>query len=560
MAITGTFAADFGSFYDAVQRAQVSLKGFESDSTKVSQSLSRMADAFSGRKILEDGAQLNRLFATTADIALLTDKELRQVGETANEAVEKMNRLGIEVPQNLQRLASETQKTRTTTEGLHTSMSRFDGILGALGLNISSEIRAFGEMSTAMGSTIGQLGLLATAGIAAGAAIGAYGLTRAFLSLIGVSKQLDDAVAKNASSLLGLGNVTKEAAGAQQDVLAKASAIAGHEIASLTEAMKINEEWVRKHNLAVVTSKAVIGEWKDQIARVKKDGEFEQLTTDIKSHAFEMDVLQTRYKLSAGALELVIADMKAAEDETKRLNEDVQGLFKAWAEGDKVMEEFRIKTHKVAMDSFREEATERKRSLDEMNKSVLEGLKSTQAIQQQNTDFVRKQTMSETDFKILKIREWEAETIAAFRGTEQQLNVFTQAVRERAQQQVDALSKVAEIVTLIGGGSTSLVRPDTQSRIHSGLVGGTGGFSLGPAFSLAGRASGGPVSAGQTYLVGERGPEVLHMGAPGFVGANASGVSVTNHFHIVDTEANIARRVSAQITQSIKSATKWGVT
>lgn len=37
-----------------------------------------------------------------------------------------------------------------------------------------------------------------------------------------------------------------------------------------------------------------------------------------------------------------------------------------------------------------------------------------------------------------------------------------------------------------------------------------------------GRAEGGPVAAGQTYLVGERGPEIVTFGADGFVHANSS--------------------------------------
>lgn len=55
----------------------------------------------------------------------------------------------------------------------------------------------------------------------------------------------------------------------------------------------------------------------------------------------------------------------------------------------------------------------------------------------------------------------------------------------------------------------------------------TPNFSLGKLGLLErdarqGRAAGGPVNAGETYLVGERGPELLHMGKPGQVQSNAS--------------------------------------
>jgi len=71
------------------------------------------------------------------------------------------------------------------------------------------------------------------------------------------------------------------------------------------------------------------------------------------------------------------------------------------------------------------------------------------------------------------------------------------------------------------------------------------------AVGLQKRAAGGPVSAGQPYLVGEKGPELFVPGQSGTVAANGAGVTVNNVFHIVDTEANIARRVSDQITKAV---------
>jgi len=64
---------------------------------------------------------------------------------------------------------------------------------------------------------------------------------------------------------------------------------------------------------------------------------------------------------------------------------------------------------------------------------------------------------------------------------------------------------------LIGGGSSWNAG---QAGVSTGMTTNTyaGGFS--------GRASGGPVSAGQTYLVGERGPELLHMGSIGNITPN----------------------------------------
>lgn len=70
------------------------------------------------------------------------------------------------------------------------------------------------------------------------------------------------------------------------------------------------------------------------------------------------------------------------------------------------------------------------------------------------------------------------------------------------------------------------------------------------------RAAGGPVSAGSPYMVGEQGPELFVPGANGSILPNGGGVTVYNTFQIVDTESNIARRVSEYLTRSILSGRK----
>jgi hypothetical protein len=70
------------------------------------------------------------------------------------------------------------------------------------------------------------------------------------------------------------------------------------------------------------------------------------------------------------------------------------------------------------------------------------------------------------------------------------------------------------------------------------------------------RAAGGPVSAGSPYLVGERGPELFVPSQSGSISPNGAGVTVHNVFNIVDTESNLARRVSDLITRSVMRSTR----
>src|SRR5262245_14834966 len=118
MALTAKFVTDFNAFYDAVQKAKVSLTGFNKEAEAVGSSLSAMADQFSGKKILEEGAQIARLFQTVEDVSLLTTNELKALGGTVDEIIEKMERLGIAVPENLRMISTEAKKVTTETQSL----------------------------------------------------------------------------------------------------------------------------------------------------------------------------------------------------------------------------------------------------------------------------------------------------------------------------------------------------------------------------------------------------------------------------------------------------------
>jgi hypothetical protein len=77
---------------------------------------------------------------------------------------------------------------------------------------------------------------------------------------------------------------------------------------------------------------------------------------------------------------------------------------------------------------------------------------------------------------------------------------------------------------------------------------------------IPGRAAGGPVSAGQAYIVGEQGPELFIPGASGAIAAGGAGPVITNIFHLVDTESNLARRVSDTIMRQVRAGTQLATT
>ena len=126
MALTATFTANFKSFYDAVDTAEVKLKDLDTEAGKVGTSLQKMAQSFSGTKIVSEATLMVKAIGGVEGIAKLTEKEIARLGVTTNEAVEKLKKLGKDVPKDLQAVAD-------ATKGANTQTVNWLGTLGKIG-------------------------------------------------------------------------------------------------------------------------------------------------------------------------------------------------------------------------------------------------------------------------------------------------------------------------------------------------------------------------------------------------------------------------------------------
>lgn len=96
----------------------------------------------------------------------------------------------------------------------------------------------------------------------------------------------------------------------------------------------------------------------------------------------------------------------------------------------------------------------------------------------------------------------------------------------------------------------------------AGLGGGILGIGslIGSLFGLPGRATGGPVSPGRPYIVGERGPELFVPTSAGQVdpGGGGGGRSVNVSIRVVAPEGSSSpeslRRSSRQVAQAVRRA------
>lgn len=105
MAITGKFAADFASFYDAVQKAEVSLTSMESGGAKVEAQINRVANSLEGGKIVQQATIAAAAVESIGGISKLTENELAKIGATATEAAAKLKAMGQDVPPGIQAIA-----------------------------------------------------------------------------------------------------------------------------------------------------------------------------------------------------------------------------------------------------------------------------------------------------------------------------------------------------------------------------------------------------------------------------------------------------------------------
>lgn len=143
-----------------------------------------------------------------------------------------------------------------------------------------------------------------------------------------------------------------------------------------------------------------------------------------------------------------------------------------------------------------------------------------------------------------------------------------QAPAEQAAQAIDeafsraGASLVRSLARAASDGKLSLA--DLAQSLLAALSAGSskGGFgdairqAIGPRLSGQ-RADGGPVVAGGTYLVGERGPELFRPVTSGAVTANGNGIHVTLNLAVTGPDALV--RSEAQIAQALVRAVRLGL-
>jgi len=140
MALTATFTANFASFYDAVDKAVVKLKDIDASAGKVEKGLDKMVESFSGKKVITEALLMEKAIGGVEGIVKLTEKEIERLGNTTNEAVEKMKKLGQDVPPGLQAIADKTKAADKSTADWSGTLLKFASAAG-IAFSVDSVLR-----------------------------------------------------------------------------------------------------------------------------------------------------------------------------------------------------------------------------------------------------------------------------------------------------------------------------------------------------------------------------------------------------------------------------------
>jgi hypothetical protein len=604
MAVNATFKADFSSFLKAIDQAEIALVDFGKGASTVEKQLNRMVDNFSGRKLIQEASLLTIAVEKAGGVAKLTAREFEMVGAKANEAAEKMHKLGYEVPAGLQNLADATKKAETATGGFATATGTltdktkaFDNVLQQTGVSIGPFTKAFDEIAATAGKSVGEIGKLSTAGLAMGAAYAGWQLGRMIADFF----KLDEKIANATASLLGYGNVAAETAGAQEDTINAAIAKGYTGVRDYAEAIKYLTEWHKKRLATVKEANEADLKTKEAMVELNSVGASTQKTLEGLNGAV---VEAVKYYLAAGVAQgslataygLTAAQVKAIADSMK----DADAADKAWLEGMKAAaaeaDLYAEVLKKLATDGLDKTTAANERAVasltrktDAITASILAESAARESLTQSNQGYdaqttawmkmqkaladLDKQKVGDIDTTARQQVIWNDYTKAIEASTAAQQKApaaleQTTAATEKATKaagvymnQLNMLVTDPKLAAFFGG---NVVANTLYSGGHGGYTPeeaaaiGAGQFinkaiNVGPAISMQRRASGGPVSAGSPYLVGEHGPELF---VPGQSGSIAAGVTVSNVFHVNGTAQDVARQIADILNRSVMQGRK----
>lgn len=425
------------------------------------------------------------------------------------------------------------------------SLQQFDGVLASLGVNIGAEVRALSELGTAAGSTAAEMGLIATAGLAVGAAFAGWKIGRVVSDLFDLDKTISEATAK----LLGWGDVAAQEAGAGADVLARASKLAGMEIKDMALAMALLEPPAKLSQAAL---KALADEEK-RLADADKaasDAIHANNARIIRDQQTLVDAMKP-FNAAMGELNSVGMGWQGTLDTINgTVVEAIKFYLEAGVSQKALADAYGLTDAQVksVSSSLRDDAEATRRASAETDRLQASADEAAAALDREREAAARlKKETAAAAAEIEKLKKANREM-----GNSTQFDLSTEAGRANVPEGIRtwlhdgySLAQATQIDFLMRWGlpinaNDPLFR--TKGPRVPGFAGGVRDF------------------AGGLAMVGERGPELVNLpGGSDVIPMGRGGGGNTYNFYLVDNSENLARKTAQLIMTSVKRGQKMGL-
>jgi hypothetical protein len=452
MAVNAKFLADFEDFYRASLKAAGSLQAIENAGSQAGAAVD---------KINKTGAQFDGLRSVVNDLksdllGLFTIREIAKFGtdvvQTASALQDLSNQTHIGV-EEIQLLAGSMSEFGVDSETLAKGLFGLSRRIAQGDDSVEIALRRMGKSLTDVQGLNGEeLFLeiehgLATlqGGLRDTTASDLFG-SKLGMAMAGASEGIDGALA----AARRLNNVMSKESVASLDQFGEAIERAHRNLVAVSaNALGPAAEGF---NILFDTVSKGASKWDIAMSMLPKGFGLVGTGADALTKIID-DLNQQTQRHAAVVTQAGAAHEKAApsihktKEEIKDENEEVKKLTDQWDATEKILQDLHSQTFVQTMKFIRDERTERQKAMQERNKDIIAGLGEIQKVESDYHDLLMKQTLSDSDYQILKIWEVADQQIAAFKGTEEQLMKFSDAVYTYAQAQADAVAVVDDSLT-----------------------------------------------------------------------------------------------------------------
>jgi hypothetical protein len=516
MAVTGVFTADFSNFDKAVHQSEAALQGLETAGGKVSSSLRLMTQ--------QQDALLDSIGAAGG-----------RVGDLGEEAEGTAGQVGT----------------------LSESYRQFDGVLSAAGVNIGPQVKGLEDLAGAAGKTATELGVLGTAGLVAGAAFTGWKIGQWIDDLTGLST----AVANVGGALDTLAAME---AGAKQDTINRAIAQGAKETISYTAAIQFNADQVQINADKSINWAGVLADAQREV-RALTTAQRDEIAIAVEAGA-TTEQLTNKYGISAQALGILADKTDEATAAQAKLNAERQKELDATArrqadnqKGIELMErDARLAEDRAKFDAEQLEITNKKLAAGKgWVAQMSETARATREATEAEAAYLEEQAALDAE---------NGKLIASLGGVAEAHTAAGAAAEAGAGLAVAGYQGVATQMELTADGVRAWLQLMQYTAEVNAQLSRNGLFTSGSTYENIARIGVPSFASGVQNFEGGlakvHGGEVLANLAPGTSvfpkGSGFGNVQMSNTFNLVDSESNLARRVSELIMRQVRAGTQLG--